>query len=200
VETGQTLTLLLLHIGKLFEAWDLLKRRVEDCPKNKHLITDLPTVGKAAYERLKTALEKGNALVKISNNLSFHYYDQGNLVEKSFRSLPATEPWDLILHETRCNSFYWPSAMIVSHAMMQLAAAGDSAHELEDYSSRARNALDDLVKLTTEISGHMSMLLDEVIALVLKPIAPEFELAEAETGGAPKLTDCFIPFFVDETN
>jgi hypothetical protein len=198
VETGQAVTLLLLHIGKLLEAWDLIKKRVNDCSQNARLLADMPSNGKVAYERLETVFGPNNVFRKIRSNLSFHYLDKGDLVERNFSALPSAEPWRMILHETRCNSFYWPSAMVMSHAMMQFSLRGAITSEMKDYLSQAKEALYDLVKLTVEVSGHVSTLFDELIVLILKPIVSTVTLSEADIGEVPRLSECIIPFFVNE--
>src|SRR5882757_8685123 len=102
VETGQIFILMRLLIGKLHEAWELFKNRVQsDRSITTTHIPRLPPEAAAALEALKRHFGAGSALSKIRNKISFHYSDKENLTEASFQQLPQSEPINSASAEAR---------------------------------------------------------------------------------------------------
>ena len=101
VERGQTFIFMRLLIGKLHEAWELFRVRVQN---NRAIsMTFLPklrTDAANALAALKRHFGQGSALTAIRNKVSFHYSDKENLTETNFQQLAATEPLQFYLTPT----------------------------------------------------------------------------------------------------
>jgi hypothetical protein len=93
VEVGQTFILMRLLIGKLHEAWELFKNRVQS---NRSIATTsiprLRTEAAAALQALNRHFGAGSALTAIRNQISFHYSDEENITERNFQQLAEGEP------------------------------------------------------------------------------------------------------------
>jgi hypothetical protein len=86
VEAGQTFILMRLLIGKLHEAWELFKNRVQsDQTIRAKYVTQLRPEAANALEALNRNFGQGSALTAIRNKISFHYTDKDNLTEANFQ-------------------------------------------------------------------------------------------------------------------
>jgi hypothetical protein len=125
LEDGQALILTRVLIGKLHEAWELFKVRVQASAllRSKYL-DNKDGERRALLEKLNKHFGGKSPLTAIRNQLSFHYTDKTNLVEHDFQHLSDTEPWEFYLAETVGNSFYWASELVTTASMVRLATPG----------------------------------------------------------------------------
>jgi hypothetical protein len=80
----QVCVLLRLLTGKLHEAWELFKHRVQaDRPLAAKYVRQLDDDGATALDKLKKHFGKGSPLTEIRNKIAFHYNDCDNLAEQS---------------------------------------------------------------------------------------------------------------------
>src|SRR5262249_40051489 len=128
VEVGQTFIIMRVLIGKLHEAWELFKNRVQadDQIRAKYL-PQLTIEGEASLKELKRHFSVGSPLTQIRNKLSFHYKDEDNLVEVNFQRLSETEPWDFYLSQTVGNTFYYASELVVAGSTTGLIKPRETA-------------------------------------------------------------------------
>ena len=93
VEGGQTFILMRLLIGKLHEAWELYKNRVQS--DRAIATTYIPRLGhdaSAALQALNRHFGRGSALTAIRNNISFHKVaDRKAAEEAQLASHPVQE-------------------------------------------------------------------------------------------------------------
>ena len=98
VQSGQTLILMRVLIGKLYEAWELFKTRFQ---ADQQIRTrDQPKFNAealAALADLNKHFSTHSPLRLIRNRFSFHYKDEGDLVEQSFQQIPDAEAWEFYL-------------------------------------------------------------------------------------------------------
>ena len=91
VETGQILIILRYLIGKVTEAWDLFKARIDGNDRFKaKFLSSISSEAKAALTRLRAEFDnadKESPLTSIRNKLAFHNEDQDGLLEKYFHEL-----------------------------------------------------------------------------------------------------------------
>ena len=87
VEAGQTFIFMRLLIGKLHEAWELFRTRVQsDRVISTTVLRKMRPAAAPALAVLKKHFGRGSALTAIRNKVSFHYSDKENLTEANFRS------------------------------------------------------------------------------------------------------------------
>ncbi len=91
VEAGQTFVLLRILIGKLHEAWEFFKARLEaDSGIRSKYLASLSDESSEAVKALNTHFGQGSVLTKIRNKISFHYRDEDDLTERNFQRLAAS--------------------------------------------------------------------------------------------------------------
>jgi hypothetical protein len=195
VEFGQTFILMRLLIGKLHEAWELFKNRVQ----SNHAIATkyLPSLkpeGNAALQALKRHFGAGSALTAIRNKISFHYSDKENLTEANFQQLAESEPLQFYV-TTVVNSFYHAAERIAGLCAINLMKAPAQANPNDTASAEVR-AFEALVGEIVEVRGHITQLFGELIAMLAKNTVSE-SLTEQVPDG-PKLSTFVLPYFFDE--
>src|SRR5262249_27573474 len=131
VEAGQVCVLLRVLVGQLHEAWNLFRKRVQaDRLLFDKYVPQLDANGTAALSNLNKHFGGGSPLTKIRSKIAFHYTDDDNLTEQSFRALPETEPLELYLANPIGNSFYHASEVVMMFTAIKMAmpsASDDTA-------------------------------------------------------------------------
>ncbi len=150
---AQVLVIMRMLIGKLHEAWRLIKERVQADQELRGYLTHLGQEGTTALDRLNTHFGAQSPLTSIRNKLSFHNADRDNLIEASFQKLTADEPWDFYIGTTMGNSFYYASELVTTHATIELTKAG--------------NEIDGFAKLWTLVAKTAYDLLQLYVSLII---------------------------------
>jgi hypothetical protein len=159
VEAGQIFIIMRVLIGKLHEAWELFRKRVQDDrPLAELYIPRLAPEAKTALEELNRHFGQSSPLTNIRNNIAFHYKDNENLVEANFPRISESEPWEFYLARTVGNSFYYASELVVSLSAINLvkreAESASAPSSIEAFAQ-----LCDIVIMVsgqiTELFGHL---------------------------------------------
>jgi hypothetical protein len=75
-DMGQAFIVMRLLAGKLHEAWELVKKRVQPRRAVPHkYLSNVSPKGARALRRLNTHFGKKSPITDIRNNLAFHNYD-----------------------------------------------------------------------------------------------------------------------------
>jgi hypothetical protein len=188
VEAGQALIVGRVLIGKLHEAWELFKRRVqaEGSLRSKYLDNTIPE-RRSLVKKLNKHFGSKSPLTAIRNQLSFHIADETNLVEANFQHLSESEPWVFYLAETVGNSFYWASELVTTAGMVRLARP-DTRGEADAFGR--------LFDLATEVSADIIELFQQIVADIIE--AMDAEVVGVDIGSPTKLSTLHLPFFFDE--
>ena len=201
VETEQIVILMRIHIGKLHEAWLLFSKRVLGNKQSMQKYLDkMSDDAKLSCTEVQKKFGKDGQFADIRNKISFHYKDDDDLIEQNFQSLPESEAWDFYLHETKCNSFYWASELVVSHSMMSIASDGSPDYTDQKAGDKVTSAWNALCADVRKASRHMTVLFDELIAQICIANINQAEPIPIDIGHVPRLSECEIPFFVDTTS
>jgi len=188
LEAGQALILGRVLIGKLHEAWELFKVRVQGSAQLRpKYVIDQGGERRVLIEKLNKHFGRGSPLSAIRNQLSFHYTDDKDLLEDNFQHLSDSEPWEFYLAETVGNSFYWASELVTTASMVRLAKP-DARGE--------REAFGRLFDLATEVSGDIVELFQQIVADIVEAL--DVEAVGVEVGAPAKLSSLALPFLFDE--
>jgi hypothetical protein len=197
VEAGQIFVFMRLLIGKLHEAWELFKNRVQS---NRSIATTyIPRLGPeaaAALEALKRHFGAGSILSAIRNRISFHYADKENLTEASFLQLAQTEPLQFYLTKTVGNSFYHAAELVAQLAAINLVKAPPA--DPNDSASAEGRAFAALCGEVVEVSGHITDLFGEMIAMLSENVVGQMVTEQVPNG--PRLSTFCLPYFFDEND
>jgi hypothetical protein len=197
VEAGQTFILMRLLIGKLHEAWELFKKRVQsDRTIATTYIPRLPSEATTALQALKRHFGQGSALSAIRNKISFHYSDKENLTEANFQQLPPSELLQFCLSKTAGNSFYHAAELIAQLGainLMKVPPVDPSDTTLAE--ARAFGALCDEI---IAVSRDITELFGELISILAEDAVSEVITEQIPDG--PKLSTFSLPYFFDEND
>lgn len=201
IQSGQIFALIRTLAGKLHEAWELFTKRfygdaqikekyISTLKLNAEIATALEALGKHFGER--------SPLTTIRNAFSFHYWDEDDLIEKSFQAVPAENAWCFYLSDTTGNCFYFASEMVVAAGVMSaMKVAPDSS---ECYLNRSSRALNELFSLIILVSRQIMVLFEQCITEIVSENFAHAEMKEPiSIAGAPSLMKVKIPFFVEVT-
>jgi hypothetical protein len=197
VEAGQTFIFMRLLIGKLHEAWELFKTRVQS---NRSIATTyiprLRPEAATALVFLNRRFGAGSGLSAIRNKISFHYSDKENLTEANFRRLTESEPLQFYLAKTTGNTFYHAAELITQLAAINLMkAAPADPNDSARAEARTFAALCDEI---IQVSRHITELFGELIAMLGEGAVTEMITEQVPEG--PKLSSFCLPYFFDEND
>lgn len=202
VEAAQTFVLMRLLIGKLHEAWEFFKARVQSDEniRSKYL-SALSNEAREALKELNKHFGQGSVLSQIRNKISFHYKDDAGLTEANFQRLPASESWEFYLCRSIGNSFYFASELVAQGGVIDLVKSRvdeNSVAEELSLDARAFAALCDTVVL---VSGRITILFGELIAfLVTTSVGEDLEVNVVDVPNCPKISAFTLPYFFDEND
>lgn len=151
----QSMIVIRLFIGKVFEAWRMLGRDYFGNQLSKTLDTELSEEGKKALKALKSYFGKSNLLSTIRNDFSFHYWSDH--LTDAMNTFEDSKEFKWIHGSAYANSLFKFSDEFVSVAM--LGASGGSEAEAE-----IKRIIGDLIT----VSGDMNTFLVNGIATVFK--------------------------------
>jgi hypothetical protein len=194
VEAGQVMIVMRILIGKLHEAYRVFDQRVQGDPaiRERYGIRG-DWSGRDLLRKLNARFKGGSLLTKIRQKIAFHYVDEDRLFEASFQSLPDNEPWELYLHPTVANSFYYASELVAMKAALDLVEAEPIAGQKPDQ-TKLKVLFDETIAVAGIIMNLSHILMIEILeksdpnGLVIEPV---------DFGTFPKLSDIQLPFFVD---
>lgn len=198
VEAGQAFIFIRLRVGKLHEAWELFRIRVQsDRAICRTILPKLPPFAAASLSALKRHFGQGSALTAIRNNVSFHYADKANLIEASFQQLPANEPLQFYLTQTVGNSFYHAGELVAQMSALALVKAPPPAgpHDTSSAEARAFGALCDEI---IQVAGDMTELFGTLIAFLSEDVIDSANQEILPDG--PKVSQFSLPYFFDEND
>jgi hypothetical protein len=195
VEAGQTFIFMRLLIGKLHEAWELFRTRVQsDRNISATFLPKLRPGAAAALTALKKHFGQGSSLTAIRNRVSFHYSDKENLTEANFQQLAATEPLQFYLTPTVGNSFYHAGELVAQLSAINLVKVPAPAPG--DATSAEARAFSALCTEIIQVSADMTELFGELIGLLGQDVVGSVSTEAIPTGA--KLSQFSLPFFFDE--
>jgi hypothetical protein len=189
-ENGQILILMRVLIGKLHEAWELFKKRIQaDAQLRAKYLDKLSPEARALLDRVNKHFGAGSPLTAIRNQLAFHYTDKDGRVEESFQHLSEAEAWEFYLSETVGNSFYWASELVITVGAIRLVTpSARGGHE----------PFAQLGDMAIAVAGDLTGLLHELIADMVESMGDDIEAIGVEIGDVAKMTRFHLPFFFDE--
>lgn len=196
VEAGQTFILMRLLIGKLHEAWELFKDRVQSNPTIRaKYIPQLQPEAANALQALNRHFGQGSALTAIRNKISFHYTDKDNLTETNFQQLAPTEPLQFYLGIVG-NTFYHAGELVAQLSAINLMKAPPV--DPNDGQSAEARAFSALCSEIIEVSRDVTELFGSLIGMLAEDVVSTLTTKQIPDG--PKLSTFSLPYFFDEND
>ncbi len=120
----QTMIVIRLYVGKLFEAWQMLERDYLSNPLSRSL--DIEPRGAASLEAMKVYFGRKNLLCGLRNNFSFHYSSKH--LSKAMDSFDDSREFQLFCGQTYANTLHSYSEEFVTVSMLE--ASGEKTLQL----------------------------------------------------------------------
>ncbi len=152
---AQSMIVVRLYIGKVFEAWRMIQRDYFGSRLSKTLDTELDEEGKKSLEALKTYFGRNNLLSSIRNNFSFHYWAEH--LPKAMNAFGDSHEFQLILGGAYANTLHNFSEEFVTVAMLE--ASGEH---------QAQAAMDKVIGDLVSVGGKMIDFLGHGLAAVFQ--------------------------------
>jgi hypothetical protein len=134
----------------------------------------------------------GRLIGEIRDNLAFHAYDKGGLIEASFQAIPHNDRREIYLSDTSTNSFFFASELCVAKALVDLSAAGKMP-TTQDFKAGLEEVLDAAFFAARLFSAFVPALMIESM-----PDIGKDGIEEVEIGPSAKMSNFYLPFFFDE--
>jgi hypothetical protein len=188
LSAGQSQTILRFLFGALAEAWEMIRRPVNQKLIGKDYIGLIEADGIAAYDELKKHFGESNLLHKLRNTIAYHHPSAQEL-EAAFEDVPEDEDWAWYPSDTINNSFYLASDMVISAGILRATGETDTA-----------KAFEKVMGMVVPVSNVMTdFLLFLMRAIVTRRLGANVLSPRIGTGtkiaNAPNLYKFAIPFF-----
>jgi hypothetical protein len=126
LSAAQSQTILRFLFGALAEAWEMVKRPINQKLIGKDYIGVIEPDGIAAYDELKKHFGESSLLHKLRNTIAYHHPSALEL-EAAFEDVPEDEDWAWYPSDTINNSFYLASDMVISAGILRATGETDTA-------------------------------------------------------------------------
>jgi hypothetical protein len=188
LSAAQSQTILRFLFGALAEAWEMIKRPINQKLIGKDYIGLIEADGIAAYDELKRHFGESNLLHKLRNTIAYHHPNAQEL-EAAFEDVPEDEDWAWYPSDTINNSFYLASDMVISAGILTATGETDTT-----------KAFSKIMGMVVPVSNVMTdFFLFLMRAIVTRHLGENALSPRIGTGtkiaGAPNLYKVAIPFF-----
>jgi hypothetical protein len=188
LSAGQSQTILRVLFGALAEAWEMIKRPINQKLIGKDYSDLIGANGKAAYDALKKHFGESNLLHEIRNTIAYHYPRPQEL-EAAFEDVPEDEDWAWYPSDTINNSFYLASDRVIYAGILRVTDESDIT-----------KAFKKVMGMVTPVSNDMiDFFLLLMRAIVTRHWGADMLNPRPGTGtkiaSAPNLYKVAIPFF-----
>ena len=130
LSAAQSHMILRFLFGALAEAWEMIKRPINQKIIGVDYIKVMEPDGVAVYEALKKHFGASNLLHTLRNTFAFHYPEQPDL-EAAFEDVPDDEDWAWYPSAQISNSFYLASDYVISAGILRATGETDTAKAFE---------------------------------------------------------------------
>lgn len=188
LSAGQSQTILRFLFGALAEAWEMVRRPVNQKLIGKDYIGVIEADGLAAYDELKKHFGGSGLLHKLRDTIAYHH-PSGQELEAAFEDVPEDEDWAWYPSDTINNSFYLASDMVISAGILRATGETDTA-----------KAFEKVMGMVVPVSNVMTdFFLYLMRAIVTRHLGDDVLSPHVGTGtkidSAPNLYKFAIPFF-----
>jgi hypothetical protein len=188
LSAGQSQTILRFLFGALAEAWEMIKRPINQRLIGADYIKKMEADGVGAYDDLKKHFGESNLLHKLRNTIAYHH-PQGRELEAAFEDVPEDEDWAWYPSDTINNSFYLASDMVISAGILRVTGEADTAKAFE-------KVMNEVVSVSNVMTDFFLFLMR---AIVVRHLGGSLLSPRRGTGtrvvNAPNLYKFAIPFF-----
>lgn len=188
LSAGQSQIILRFLFGALAEAWEMIKRPINQKLIGKDYVDLIEADGNIAYAKLKKHFGESNLLHSLRNTIAYHHPSAQEL-EAAFEDVPDDEDWAWYPSDTINNSFYLASDMVISAGILRVIGETDTAKAFG-------KVMGEVVPVSNDMTDFFLFLMR---AIVTRHLGPDVLSPRPGTGteiaSAPNLYKVAIPFF-----
>lgn len=170
-----------------FEAWRVLEQSFFGTKLSAEYVPKLSVDSQQCLKRISKYFSGKNVVAEARNRFGFHF-DRNDTIAELGRVVD-TDAYDIFLSTTRGNSLIYLSEEV---AGMSLLAAVQDVKTVSTL-LEAQNAL---FRDIVDLSKDFQRLIEEVAALIVVEVKPNFTETTIEVTDVPELAEVSIPFFV----
>jgi hypothetical protein len=180
-QNSQSVFLLSILAGKLWEGWELLQKAYFGAKLSKHYQRLLPSSANDSLDNLKRYFSKGENLIKkIRDKIAFHY-DSPEVIAQ-FGKTPQDEVFEIYISEDQGNSLYYISNVLLINAILEWTGIPDPLKAIDSFFEEVLSA-----------AGWFIDFFNHCLAAMAQE---NWNLQEITIPSPPKITEVAIPFFV----
>lgn len=188
LSAAQSQTLLRLLFGALAEAWEMVKRPINQKLIGKDYFEDIDPAGQVAYANLKKHFGESNLLHLLRNKIAYHYPEAAEL-EGAFEDVPEGEDWAWYPSDTINNSFYLASDYVITSGILRLTGETDTQKAFT-------KVLRMIVPVSNDMTDFFLYVMRVIVSRHLGNAALNFQVGSGtKIENAPNLYKVSIPFF-----
>ena len=186
LSAAQSQTILRFLFGALAEAWEMIRRPVNQKLIGTDYIKIIEEDGVAVYDQLNKHFGTTNLLHKIRNTLAYHH-PSAEVLQAAFEGAPEDEAWVWYPADTIDNSFYLVSDAVISNGIRN---ATDEVDTIEAY----KKVLGVVVPVSNDMIDFLNFLMRAIVVRHLGQGALSLR-DKVEVSSALRRDDVSIPFF-----
>jgi len=181
-QNSQTLFILSILTGKLWECWRFLQKAFFQSKIAKDYDQLLPEVAKKHLAELKTYFGRENLIKNVRHKLAFHYDTEK--IGNQMNEILEEEIPEFYLSEGQGNSFFYISDMIRMKIILDYTGKSDPFEALDTFFAEVLNA-----------ANLFILFLHHCLAVVARNHT-NWKLEIIEIHDPPRITDVSLPYFV----
>ena len=182
-QNSQSLFFLISLTGKLYEAWELLRKNFFGAKLSKEYETLLSTLGQDSLKDLKRYFGKENLIKKVRNEIAFHYGSEE--IIQQINELPPDEEFKLYLTNAQGTSFYYLAHFLHLKKILEYTKKSDDFEALDQYFNEV-----------LKVAQLFLDFLDACLIAISKQNNIEWKLEEIDIPEPLSIDEVHLPYFV----
>jgi len=185
---AQMLFLARLYAGKLFEGWEVVRKKILSTKEFSMEYEAMSSVeGKAAFDELKKYFGGTNRIANVRNKYAFHYSSDDDIREQYGKFDNKNE--FIIYTANFANSLYYMSDEIINRAIFEIFGAETVQKSLDLFFNELKKLGEWFFDFT---GGYLVIILDKYF----KERFAQLQWEIITINNPPKIDEISIPFFV----
>ena len=182
----QTLFLIRLLSGKLFEGWELFQKRFFGTGLSNVYENKFDLMPKQNLAKLKQYFSKSNPIHQIRNSFAFHYANSNDAIRNQVDSFPDGETFSFYRSQHLGNDLHE-----MAHVLLALAVLQTYPHS--DLQARINALFDDIIKVGERFISVCQEILSKIVSQHLpgKITAQTIQIPDP-----PTFDELQLPYFV----
>jgi len=186
LSAAQSQMILRFLFGALAEAWEMIKRPINQKIIGTDYIKTMEPEGVAVNDALKKHFGASNLLHTIRNTLVFHYPESPDL-QAAFEDVPEDEDWAWYPSAEISNSYYLASDYVITAGILRATGETDTA-------TAVKKVMDVVMPVSNDMTDFFLYLMRAITARHLgEALLSPSDGTKIEA--APSLFKFAIPFF-----